>query len=294
MMKKILLSVCLVMFGYAAVNAQELSFRLGLGYAFPTAGQSLDASGLPYNGNVTYVSPSASNSLVIESASAKKASFGRGLKVAGGLQYMFTKNIGVAADINIGVTSQKQTLQTTNDANVNGNEMSDNTYTRYAKLPVLLLPSFVLASGGAEVNVYARAGLVLPLSAQIISEEHDRYQNVAGDEEQLNKNIKTQFNLGFAGAAGVSYRTSENFSLWVEANLVSLSLYPKEADVTTHTINGATTQAPPLPSTKISYISSGKPGGNEAMAFSVPFSYVGFMVGGSYHLGKRKTARRQE
>lgn len=292
MMKKILLSVCLVTFGCAAINAQELSFRLGLGYAFPTASQTLDASGLPYSGNVTY---SSANTGDKQSIGMKKASFGSGLKVAGGVQYMFTKNIGAAVDINIGVVNPKYVLQTTNDVSVQKNEVSDNTYTRYAKAPVLLTPSFVLQSGGDILNVYTRAGIVLPLSVQIISEEHDNYQNVAGDEEQLNKTIKTQFNLGFSGAIGVSYRTSENFSLWAEGNLVSLSIYPKEAEITLHTYNGAATAAQPPTGSKIPYVTNGTPSNDyNNTSFSIPFSSIGFMVGGSYHLGKRKTVHRQE
>jgi len=133
------------------------------------------------------------------------------------------------------------------------------------------------------------------LSTQIISEEHDNYQNVAGNEEQLNKTVKTQFNLGFSGAMGVSYRTSENFSLWVEGNLVALSVYPKEADITVHTIDGAATTALPLPSSKITYISSGKPNSdNNNVSFSIPFSSVGFILGGSYNLGKRKAVHPQK
>jgi len=292
MMKKILLSLCLLSFTALSATAQEWSFRLGLGYAFPTASQTLDANGLPYSGNVTY---SNANTGDKESIGMKRASFGSGLKVAGGVQYMFSKNIGVAVDINIGVTSPKYVLQTTNDKSVNGNDVSDNTYTRYAKLPVLLTPSFVLQSGGDKLNVYARAGVVLPLSTQIISEEHDNYQNVAGNEEQLNKTVKTQFNLGFSGAMGVSYRTSENFSLWVEGNLVALSVYPKEADITVHTIDGAATTALPLPSSKITYISSGKPNSdNNNVSFSIPFSSVGFILGGSYNLGKRKAVHPQK
>src|SRR3569623_1210740 len=141
MMKKILLSLCLLSFITLSATAQEWSFRLGLGYAFPTASQTLDASGLPYSGNVTY---SSANTGDIQSIGMKKASFGSGLKVAGGVQYMFTKNIGVAVDINLGVVTPKYVLQTTNDVSVNKNEVSDNTYTRYAKVPVLLIPSFVL------------------------------------------------------------------------------------------------------------------------------------------------------
>ena len=292
MMKKILFTTCFLSFLATVSMAQEWSFRLGLGYAFPTASQTLDASGLPYSGNVTYTSANTGD---IQSIGMKKASFGSGFKAVGGIQYMFTKNIGIAADINLGVTTPKYVLQTTNDVSVNKNEVSDNTYTRYAELPVLLIPSFVLQSGGDKVNVYARAGIALPLSTQIISEEHDNYQNVAGDEEQLNKTVKTQFNLGFSGALGLSYRVSENFSFWVEGNLVALSVYPKEAEITVHTINGTATTAPPATGGKVSYVTSGTPSSNyDNVSFSIPFSSVGFLVGASYNLGKRKTVHTQE
>ncbi|MBS1687992.1 MAG: hypothetical protein JSS96_04660 [Bacteroidetes bacterium] len=298
MMKKILLSVCLLMLACGIVNAQELSFRLGLGYAFPTASQTLGPDGMPYSGNVTN-STTGGNS----SYSAKRVSFSSGLKLSGGLQYMFTKNIGVAADISVGLVSQKYVLQENNGTSIAGkyngsgnigSNSSDNTYTRYAKLPVILLPSLIIQSGGDKLNIYARGGVALPLSAQVISEEHDIYQNVAGDDEQLNKNIKTQFNLGFAGALGAVYRTNENFSLWIEANFMSLSLYPKEADITAHNFDGATSTAPPVPSSKITYITSGTPNNGEQLSFSVPFSNIGFMVGGSINLGKKKIVHPHE
>lgn len=298
MMKKNLLSLCLLSFIAFSATAQEWSFRLGLGYAFATASQTLGPDGMPYSGNVTN-STTGGNS----SYSAKGVSFSSGLKLSGGLQYMFTKNIGVAADINVGLASKKYVLQENNGTSIAGkyngsgnigSNPSDNTYTRYAKLPIILLPSLVIQSGGDRLNIYARAGLALPLSTQIISEEHDVYQNVAGDDEQLNKTIKTQFSLGFAGALGASYRANENFSLWIEANLMSLSLYPKEADITAHDFNGATSTAPPVPSSKITYITSGTPSNGEQLSFSVPFSNIGFMVGGSINLGKKKVVHPQE
>jgi outer membrane protein W len=278
-MKKVLVTLFVLLFSGAAVFAQNFYFRAGLGYAFAQAGQSMDASGTPYNGSLSGAT---------QTYDIKGASFSSGLQGQFGFGYMFNSNVGVQLDMNIGLAPKKYTFtaDNVNLGGINGSVTIENK----ASTPVFLLPALVLQTGGDKLNIYSRFGLALPLNTKIT---HDEIQaNAPGTGtlivDDFTFTIKNSFSLGFAGAAGVKYNLNDRVSLWGEVSMMSMSVYIKQAQLTAVTENGVSYPTSQVPGNQvINYsksITADSTGANQP-AYSQPFSNVGIHFGVSINMG---------
>lgn len=251
--------------------------KLGLGYAFPHAGQTMDVYGNPYSGNATYVAPTGLNSFKI-----KTVSFAAGVQGLAGIGYMVTKNIGVEINGIIGIANKK--YQTVNQGPTPPAEVTQ-TVTVYAKNPFFAVPSLVLQTSNKKLNIYSRAGIAIPTSLKIMQEYDERREMHAGGVE-LHKYVLEEtlkFNIGFAGATGVKYKVTKYLQISLEAALLSMSTYVKEETLVSYTYNGSNVLNQISPAQrKIKY--SNKSGNGAYPAYSYPFSSIGINAGVSLDL----------
>jgi len=231
---RLFLSAYLVFIASTA-NAQSWYISPGIGYAFPLAGQTLDGTGTPLSGSVNKYAGSTDT---LVSYSLKRASFTSGthLSLAGG--YMFNDNIGIELGLNIGM-GMKQLDFYDNNTVVSG--IAANVQVQQqAKSPVLLTPSLVLQTGVGKLNVYTKMGMVIPLSTNI--REDQIFSTLPGfgaiHTEDDQYQIKNFFSFGFSASAGCMYKVSDKTSIFGEVNMLSMSIFIKEADLTNVTVDG--------------------------------------------------------
>jgi len=286
-MNKIFFALLIVLCSGSLLFAQGGGFflRAGMGYGFPQAGQTMDNTGFPLNGSMT----NAGNGDVVYNL--KSTSFSSGMQGEIGMGYMFNKYIGLELDMAIGLANTKYTGSQNNvmfDSVTQGNI----NVTQYAQTPILLMPCFVLQNGGLRYNIYARAGLVLPVSTKIKQEQGITYNPGTSVQEIdiYSSELKNSFSLGFTGAVGVQYNLTGNTSIWGEVDLLSMSLYASEDDLTEITVTqyGMTTAYPAssVPPNQPVAIKYGKnvtiPAGTNGTpqpSYALPFSNVGVHFG---------------
>ena len=281
-MKKI--GFLVIFLSVAAYTASaQLYVRLGLGYAVPEAGQTLDGTGQPYNG-------SSINGVNNQSVNIKLASFSAGVQSSIGMGYMFSEHVGIQLDMNIGLATKKYTF-TQDSVLIQGVE-NNYSVVQKAKTPVFLTPSLVLQTGDEnKLNLYSRFGIVLPLSTKITQDQLE--DNLPGTGAPVDVDftfqIKNSFSVGFAAAAGVKYKINDRISVWGEANLLSMSVFIKESDVEALTVNGSSqslslVQGPLV----VKYSKNTIIDSVRQIAYSQPFSNVGINVGVTFNLSEKK------
>lgn len=234
-MKKIVTLTAALALSITAAQAQGGYFRIGLGYALPTAGQAID----PYT-NTVYSGDVTVNEGDIIRFDVKKASLNSGFQgtVAGG--FMFSRHVGAELGATIGISPREYESTTVNTFEDNGDIITQTTVNTFrAKTPVMLTPSLVVQSGGNKVNLYARGGIVLPLNAKMTTEGDYRLVGPGFTyTEVYNYETRMKFAPGFSGAMGLKGYITRNIAVWGEACLTSLSLNVTEVELTEAVVNG--------------------------------------------------------
>lgn len=274
MKPSVFLAFLLFAFSVDSHAQQGLYVTGGIGYAIPTAGQSVDGSGNPYSGSVNMFPTSYSSNAY----TVKKASFTAGFNSRLGVGYMFSGHVGVELS-GIAILAPKH--YAVNEVNVPspaGSELVDATVKNYAQLPIFMVPAIVYSTGGKKFSGYARAGLALPLSSNVEREENNVHQTANESTEYLKEEFKMNFGMGIAGAMGVSYKVADNASIWLEGNFLMLSLYVKSEKVVTHTYDDENSTVPPIAGTVTTFGYSGTYVA-QSPSYSVPFSNVGISAG---------------
>jgi hypothetical protein len=268
-----------------------LYLRAGVGYAIPNAGQTVSSDGTPFNGSINNLAHTSTP----VTYDVKKASFAAGFNGALGIGYMFTSHLGVEFGFSAVLAPREFAADDSNVVNPAGADYYDIVHIkRHATLPFFLTPSLVYVTGGKKLSGYARGGIVLPLSMKL--EEQYTYVDQYGMSEDMKLETTCKFGAGFSGAMGVSYKFDKNISVWLEANVLSLSAYAKESKVTEHTSNGITTTITPPAGTTIKYSNNGSYNyigstttvSTNRPTYSIPFSNVGLSIGISVALQKQK------
>lgn len=234
MKKAFLLLICGTTF-YNSAIAQEFYGRLGLGYALPQAGQTMDGTATPYSGNAINSTVATVN---YTSYNISKASFSSGFRGAFGVGYMFNSHIGVEGALDMTLAAKKYTFT---DYNVVVNKVPSNVdITQSAPNTALFIPSLVLQTDGAVVNLYTRIGIAIPLNTRILQDQI--FTNLPGTGAvqpiDYTYNIKNQFALGFSAAAGIKYTINSRMKFWGEIGFLSLAVYAKQADLTAVSVSG--------------------------------------------------------
>ncbi|MCB0699623.1 MAG: hypothetical protein H6551_09305 [Chitinophagales bacterium] len=287
-MKKLIITL-VTLSAFATADAQKIYVRAGLGYAVPQGGQLYDMNGFPLNGKSNAVIP-ATGGQYSETFEVKKASFAAGVHATIAAGAMVTKHLGVELMADIGAATKK-----TGTSLSQTDGLSTITYdiNQQSKLPVLLIPSAVIQSGG-KLNFYARGGVVIPVKATIDLEAtiiQDDYNiattNTVRTTYGIGEKYKTRMSPGFAGAMGVRIAPTKKISVFGEISLLSLNLYYKESEVTTLTQNGMSVLnqlTPAEKTTKYEFEGTLTGTSNTMPTYSVPFSTIGVNVGVAFGL----------
>lgn len=290
-MKKIITTAFILSAAFSGF-AQGFYFRLGAGYAFPQAGQTMYDSPVPYNGFPIGYNGTRNNTTTTETYNIKGASFSAGFQGSLGLGYMINNNVGIQLDGNIGLSAKKYTF---NDENAiinytTGPAASNISTIQQAQTPLIMIPALVLQSGGDKVNIYSRFGLALPLSSKITQDQV--ITSGAGTSsltvDDFTWSIKSSFSLGFSAAAGLKYNISDKVSIWGEVSILSMTLNTKEQDLNNWTENGQTVPlsnyngAQQITFSKTATFDSTY---SHMPTYSQPFSNIGINVGVCFNLG---------
>lgn len=221
-MKKLILSVAMLSLGTGAMaQGMYASFNLGYGLGMPgeVVGtmERVDASG-----NTTTTNKYGTNG----------AGFNIGLTPG----YMFNENFGFELGLNYLLGSKVQVLDSEDNSNpldiVKESTISKSNQFRIS-------PTFVVTSGNDGLNVYAKAGLILPVAGSTtINQNRDDVTPIGTTETRTELSSKGAFSVGFQGALGVSYGISDKLSLFGELKSVSLRIKSKSAKVNSSTTAG--------------------------------------------------------
>lgn len=214
-MKKLILPVLAVM----TIGTASAQFNIGLsvGYGIGTPGQILGNEA-----NVTLNSSSQKNIY---------GTLGGGLNINLLPGYSFGDHFGVELGLN-GFIGSKVTIQDiTTPASSLDYQRSSNQFR--------ITPAFVVKSGGERVNLYAKAGLVLPVLGSTMSKvEDNRYSNPLA-VQSIEAKTTGKFSVGFTGAFGASFNLGSKFSLFAEVGANSIQVKSKETKYTKIEVNGA-------------------------------------------------------
>ena len=134
--------------------------------------------------------------------------------------------------------------------------------------------------------MYTRVGLVLPINLKV--ERAYRFDYLAGGPNGINDKEYTleqssKFAVGYTGALGFSYK-ADKIKFWAEVNIMSLSAEVKEQKLTAFSNNGKPVPLQYVTPGSFNYAQSGTYGPNMEPTYSVPFSYIGAMVGISFKI----------
>jgi hypothetical protein len=274
--RSLLLLLCLVLI--ADVTYAQLYFRAGTGYAFPWAGESRAGDGT-FSGNYNNSIQTLNSGIVLYSFPTfviKQASYSSGYHGSLGVGYLFNPHFGLQLDADLGIANSKLTF---NIEDLSGK----TTITRQASHPVMLLPSIVMQTGGEVFNGYCRFGTALPVRNQVAEKIIFTDAAVSGGKSyEYNADISNTFSLGITAATGIQYKFNSRLSIWGEVSMLSMSLFIKEADGKSFTINGISQPLPP----NIKYTRNGSFAQAEQAAYQQPYSNLGINVGISYSLAK--------
>ena len=231
-MKKLLLLCTATLALQSTSYAQQLYTRIGLGYAIPQAGQTMDGTATPYNGSAVNSSPSGSTTY-----SLKNMSFGAGVHGDLGFGYMFNKHVGIDVSLDFLLSAKQYTgtignvLVDSVPSNVNMNQKGKCT---------LFIPALVLQSDGEKMNLYTRVGIALPLRSRVTWDEV--YVNLPGtgatEVVDFTWEIKNKLSLGLAAAIGAKFAVNNKMKFWCEMGFLSFAPYTKEANLTEVSVNG--------------------------------------------------------
>ena len=256
--------------------------RVGIGYGLNQDGQSTNGYGTPYSGTANYTANGTTVSL--SDFSIDKASFNAGVQATVAAGYMLDNHIGIelAGQFNIAP------VKYTNDAHnylLSGYPANSST-TTYAKSPIMIIPALVLQTGDEGLNVYTRAGLVLPLNTKM--ERNVQVEYLTGGpngirSKEYTTELSSKFGVGYTGALGISYKT-DKVRLWAEVNVMSLSTTIKKEQVKSFSQDGYSIPLQYITPGTINYTQSGSYDPHTDLAYSVPFSYIGAMVGLSFKI----------
>jgi hypothetical protein len=258
--------------------AAAFFLRAGAGYGLVHAGQT-SVNGAAVNG-----SESLNGQTV--SVERKSASFGAGLcaTVAGG--YMFTRHLGLELAAQAVIAPRKYAYS--GPVPGFGNTRTF-TSEMYAKLPVYLIPAILLQTGN-KLQLYGRAGLVLPISDRLTNKETRSGTGPGQTTQVFTRELENRFSIGLQGAGGLSYPLTGKLSVWGEVNAISRNAYARRSELTAYTEDGldglstfTTTQR--IVEYEFSYevtepVPASQP--DKQPAFSVPFGSIGLSLGLKY------------
>lgn len=252
-----------IIIGKKAKEGKGLYLNLQGGYLIEAFGDDLDT---PFRTEI------GDDDLLIEedgrtSFKALQGTSGAGATATFGIGYMFSKHIGIELQANYLKTTEVLLAQT-----------QTPDYQAFHKTDgwrVSASPLLVLSTGGEKVSLYNKTGLIVPLTGVINSTVSIQDQRGAlaplflplfdlselGVPTELlaaflaDGTIKTNaavdieaetfgaFSVGFSSTMGLNYQISKNLGVYVEGNLISLSIKAAETTYKSSSVDFTITES---------------------------------------------------
>ena len=156
-------------------------------------------------------------------------SYGTGIPINLSGGYMFNENIGAE----LGFTYLLGTnVVSSTSTSLNG----DNSKSSSNGSQMRIIPQLVVSSGSSSaLEVYAKAGLLLPVGGSTSFKQESVNNGVASSTEGTTTG---KFSLGLIGTVGAAYGISDNLSIFGELQGVSLSINADTRTITSKKVNG--------------------------------------------------------
>jgi len=213
-MKRIYLSILAVSFGSFAM-AQGFYTSVNAGYGFGAPKQDMGI-------NQTFTATGD------QTVSNNYGSLGAGLNFGATPGFMFTEHVGAELGLNYFMGSSFVSNHVTTPT-------GEATYSSKSS-QFRLLPAIVISSGGDGLQVYGKAGLVLPVSGSTVTTLEDNTN--PSFVEKGTFETKGAMSLGYMGSLGVSFGLSDKLSLFGELNGVNLRIKSASQTITEYTVAG--------------------------------------------------------
>ena len=237
-------------------SAKGVYLRLGGGYSFGV-GKTSGYDMLPgYNISSVRETDSREDNDGINEETLSNAAFslGKGTNVSLGVGYMFNANIGLDLSGNYLIGAGHKVVdddfyKSYTSWGSDYWEKNNNTYRDEYKISrscFSLTPAIRLVAPISKIfSVYARAGIVLPISDKITFEMSENYtknrstNNYSGrenskssGEEGMTIEYTPYFKVGYASALGVNFSIGKHLSLFGEVSAISSTFEAKKSKMT--------------------------------------------------------------
>ncbi len=250
-MRKIYLSAAVLMGLTTAVQAQKLYLDAKVGYAFGFPGTVL--------GTQEHTEIYATSLTDIQRTTDVKnitGTQGVGLNFMIAPGYMFNKHFGVELGLEYYMGLKTRISEATSNITIDIPAMGINLpQTEYrsgwgdaTSSQFRLIPTLVVSSGGEKFNVYAKAGLILPVWGvtkvhRTVNDANINYvqQTIERSNTETDVNISGKFNVGFRGVLGVEYKPIPRIGIFAEAFITVLQVKRNTLNITSHVVDGVET-----------------------------------------------------
>jgi hypothetical protein len=294
-MKTFALAACAFL-GVGSAHAQGFYIKTGVGGSVPWASVNIASTGTPYNGTVVNL-PNGPDSLAYISYNLRRASLAPAISLSMSGGYMFNNHIGLELGLLYGSSRQYEYVE---DSVLINSIYYTIRVTTKARNTLLINPSLLVQTGGEQLNIYTRFGLLLPINTKI--DQHQIFTNLPGmgrvQSQDYFWKIKQQFSLGICASAGFTMKLTDRNSLFGELNLLAMSAYTKEGNLKDLIVDGEPGYLKYTDPADRKIVFSNNftaPRNNfqRQPTYAIPFSSVGAQIGIIYRFGDAQTPTRQ-
>lgn len=201
MLRKILLSSILFLICAQFLSAQVF-FKARGGYNVQSSKSIIETKTVADSTNFTTISPIFTT-------------LGGGGTAGLDVGYMFNEHIGASLGFQMLISTKEEALG-------NNTPITDITATAYTRQGQAVVGGIV-QTGGDPWNLYADAGLVIPLFGQTVVELAFVSETFMADEFSRTEN-SGKFSVGFYGGFGVEYRLSDLMGISLESRFTNLRI----------------------------------------------------------------------
>ena len=271
-----------------SVLAQGFYIRAGGTYGLPAGTNVLgDQASSTYD----YTGGNASTG----SSKSVKGSYGAGPSFSVAVGYKFNENFMFDLGGQYLIGNKYKTSSYTLYKYSGYNWVDSDFYDTHAR-GVFLNPSFVFSAGFGKAAPYGRFGLVLGFPQMTKNEAYYSVNDGGTYNETRTWVYKNGMALGYQAAIGMNWKLSEKLDFYTELNIINLTWYPSQSNLTKYISNSENL----LPNQTVSQIQTNyvksinplaqqdtsKP--SEQTKVSMPFSSVSANVGLRFTLFQKK------
>lgn len=204
--------------------------NVGVGYAVPGLRATNVIVGVPHAGGVT-----PGNTF----NQPQRVSFNSGVRAQLALGFMFNYYVGFEVAGNVGITSDKYTMEVSGpQTSAYGTDVKVTASSQYSSL---ITPQLVFHYiTGVRSHIYAKIGAAVPFMSDITYVGETRVVDGLGNSTFYNSKavVTPEMFIGVSGTLGGYTMINKNFRLFLDVNYTSLSLYAKEIAIKEYKVQG--------------------------------------------------------